>query len=271
MSIQYQNTPWGKQKATILNDDKLRLYGDQVEGNQPGRPPIMWIDTWNNYPRMMIDLRNGKDAKERRIELNLDLIAFNMLITMVEKSIRSQEPVLYRFEVKTRGWDRQNNRPGDPYVKASIIVGKDSDGLEFIGIQMKDKKYAFRFTEPEYHPVINTQTNQPATRKEVSSLIAIGWVRIMSQLVALVNAHTWSFEETQGAKMHRNQQEKNGGNNQNNGGYNNGNNYSNQNNNYNNNGGYNNNQNNGGNNYSNNQNQSSNNDSFADDFEQLPF
>lgn len=231
MTIQYQQSAFGA-KQTILNDDKFRLYGNPIEGNQNGRVPTLYVDTKNNNPRIMVRLNNGKQGEEGKLELNLDLPTLSALLVMMEDAIRSKQPIVQRVEVKKTGWDRQANKPRDPYTYASIFIGKDADGLEFIGVQHKQLKLTFHFTEAEFHPFIDTSTGQPATRQYVSNILARAWVKIMSQIVPMILAHVWDYGNTpEAARAKRQQQNGQGGNN---GGYNNNqNNYSNNNNNYN--------------------------------------
>lgn len=226
MSIQYQPTPF-QQKVTILNDDKFRLYGSQpVEGNQNGRVPTLHVDTKGNNPRLMVRLNNGKKGDEGRIEMNLDLPTFTALLVMMEDAIRAKQTMSQAIQVKKAGWDRQANKPRDPYLYATIHIGKDADGLEFIGIQQKNTKLGFYFTEPEFHPIVDTATGQQATRQQISSILARAWVKMMTILVPVVTSHVWDYEATPEAKRAKRQQQ-NGGNNGGNGnGYNNNNSYS---------------------------------------------
>lgn len=230
MTIQYQNSAFGA-KQTILNDEKFRLYGNPIEGNQNGRVPTLYVDTKNNNPRIMVRLNNGKQGEEGRLELNMDLPTLSAILVMMEDAIRSKQPIVQRVDVKKTGWDRQANKPRDPYTYASIFVGKDADGLEFIGVQQKQLKITFHFTEAEFHPFIDTSTGQPASRQYVSNILARAWVKIMSQVVPLILSHVWSYDNTPEAARAKRQQQNGQGNNTNN----NNNNRSNYNNNYNNN------------------------------------
>lgn len=213
-----QVNPFG-QKVTILNDVKLRLTGDPVDGNQPGRLPFLFFDMPGNYPRLTAQLNNGKKGDEGRIQFNLDMVAFQMIISSLEDAIRAKQPMSRSIAVKKASFDRQNNRPGEPYVFGYVIVGKDADGCEFIGIQRGSKdsrnyaKVKFGFTTPEFHPLIDTATGQPASRQEVSSLIARGYVRFLSQAVTFINTALWEYASTAEGKR-ANKQNNGGDNNQ---------------------------------------------------------
>lgn len=223
MTIQYQVSAFNA-KQTILNDEKFRLFGNPIEGNQNGRVPVLYVDTKGNNPRLMVRLNNGKQGEDGKLELNLDLMTISSLIVMMEDAIRSKQPIVQRIEVKRGGWDRQANRPRDPYLYASVFVGKDADGLEFIGVQHKQQKLTFHFTEAEFHPFIDTTTGAPASRQYVSNILARAWVKVMSLLVPMILAHVWDYNSTpEASRARRQQQNGQGGNNQNNngGGYNN--------------------------------------------------
>lgn len=219
-----QTTPFN-QKVTILNDNKLRLTGEPLEGNEPNRLPWMCFSLVQNYPYIKVNLNNGKQKEEGKFDLALDQVAFQAIISALEDAVRSKEPTMVTIGVKRRGFDRTTNRPSEPYLYATVTVGKDADGCEFIGIQRgkkESKNYVslkFSFTDPEYHPVIETATGQPASRSRVSNLIARGFIRLLNQYMSVLNVLTWKYENTGEGKFALKQQEKNGGNQGNQGGY----------------------------------------------------
>lgn len=206
------------QKVTILNDVKLRLVGEPLEGNQAGRLPFLFFDIPGNYPRLTAQLNNGKKGDDGRIQFNLDMMAFQMIISSLEDAIRAKQPMSRSIAVKKSTFDRQANRPGEPYIFGYIIVGKDADGCEFIGIQRGNKdsrnyaKVKFGFTAPEYHPLIDTATGQPASRQEVSSLIARGYVRFLTHAMTFINTALWEYAST--AEGKRTNKQNSGGNQQ---------------------------------------------------------
>lgn len=220
MTIQQQETPF-KQKVTILNDSKYSLEGDPIEGTKPGRPPRLFFEVHGNYPRIRIRLNNGQQGEQGRIDLALDLVALSAIIEMIDQAAKSQQPMSNAIEVKKRGFDRQANKPTEPYTQALIVIGRSQEGNVFFGVQRGNKnsknylKLNFHFTPPEFHPVINLQTGQPAERSVVSTLIARAWVRLLSELMFLINAHIWNYNDTWEGK----QAAKNGDNNNGSNGY----------------------------------------------------
>ena len=220
MAIQQFETPF-KQKVTILNDSKYALEGDPIEGTKPGRPPKLNFEVHGNYPRIRIRLNNGQQGEAGRIDLALDLVALSAIIEMIDQAAKSQQPMSNAIEVKKRGFDRQTNKPTEPYTQALIVIGRSQEGNVFFGVQRGNKnsknylKLNFHFAPPEFHPVINLQTGQPAERSVVSTLIARAWVRILSELMFIVNANLWNYNETWEAK----QAAKNGDNNNGSNGY----------------------------------------------------
>ena len=227
MSIQLvQQTPGQySRNVTLLNDNKLRLHGEPLEGNQPGRLPWMCFELVQNYPYIRVNFNNGKQKEEGSMSLALDQVAFNAILSALEDATRAKEPTMITIAVKRQGFDRQTNKPTEPYIYATVTVGKDADGCEFIGIQRAkpgSNKYIslkFGFTAPEFHPILDTATGQPTSRQRVSNLIARGFVRLLNQYMTILNAFTWKYENTGEGKyaLKRAEQQGNGGNNQ--GGY----------------------------------------------------
>ena len=211
-----QVTPFN-QKVTILNDNKLRLTGEPLEGNEPNRLPWMCFALVQNYPYIKVNLNNGKQKEEAKFDLALDQVAFQAIISAMEDAVRSKEPTMITIGVKLKGFDRATNRPTDPYLYATVTVGKDADGCEFIGIQRgkKDSKnyvsLKFGFTDPEFHPVIETTTGQPASRQRVSNLIARGFIRLLNHYMTVLNVMTWRYENTGEGKFALKQAEQRGG------------------------------------------------------------
>lgn len=225
MSITLQQTPFN-QKVTILNDSKYSLEGDPIEGSKPGRPPRLFFEVHGNYPRIRIRLNNCVQGEQGRLDLALDLIALTSIIEMIEAASKSANPVSYAMEVKKRGFDRQTNKPTEPYTQALIVIGRNTDGRVFFGVQRGNKnsknylKLNFHFLPPEFHPVIDLQTGQPLAASSVSTLIAKAWVRLLTNLVMLINANTWQYSETwEGKQAAKNGGNNGGQNNSGNGGY----------------------------------------------------
>lgn len=248
MSIQFQQTPFN-QKVTLLNDNKYALIGDPIEGNQPGKAPKLNFEVRGNYPHIRIKLNNGQKGKDGQIDLALDLLALSSIIVAIEDAVRSREPMSQFIAVKRRGFDRSTNKPTEPYIYALIVVGRDTDGEVFFGVQIGNKNsknhqvLKFHFTPPDYHPIVDGQSGELIDTSRLSSIMARAWAKLLENLVPLINANVWDYNTTSEGKWANERAQKEGGNNQ--GGYNNGgnNNYQRNNNSYNNNR--------GGNNYGN--------------------
>lgn len=218
MSIQFQDAPFN-QRVTLLNDAKFRLIGDMLEGNQPGRLPFMQVSLNKNYPQIRVVLNNGKKGDEGSFVLNLDMQTFMGILVALEDATRAKQEMCHLFDVKRQAFDPATRKPKEPYSYAVIAVGKNVDGVEFIGIQRGNPggknfvRVNFFFTAPEFHPILDRTTMQPATRQTVSNLMARGFVKLYTQLLPLINAHTWVYAETAEAKREakRAQQGQQGG------------------------------------------------------------
>lgn len=246
MAINFQKTPFN-QNVTILDDNKHCLYGDPIEGNQPGRSPKLFFSLKGNYPHLRIKLNNGQTGKDGNLDLAMDMPSMMALIVALEDATRAKEAMSTCIEVRRQGFDRQTNRPTEPYVYAYVIVGKDRDGCEFIGIQRgkKDSKgylaLKFQFTAPDFHGIIDMATGQAVSRPRLSNIMARAWIKILSQWLPLIEANIWDYNITQEGKFAIKRAAENGvGDNQS------------RNNGYGNNGGNNYNRNNGNNGYNNN-------------------
>lgn len=235
MSIAFQTTP-NNAKVTALSDAKLQLVGDPISGGNPQRPPVLVVDFQQNHPRLRVKLNNGsREQEERQIDLNVDVVVFQTLMESIIEMSNKPDVDSIAIAVKRQAYDRAAKRFSDPYVYGYVIAGKDADGCMYIGIQRganeQSKNFIrikFNFIEPEFHPIIDRGTMQPAPRNKVSCIIARGWASYYAKAMPIVHNSIWDYSKTEIGKWEAKKAGENGGNN-NNGGYNN-----NRNNNYNN-------------------------------------
>lgn len=255
MSIAFQNTPFN-QKVTIMDDQKYCLFGDPIEGTLPGKMPKLFFSIRGNYPHIRIFLNNGKSGNDGKIDLALDLLAYMCLVQQLEEVAKATQPVTQCIAIKQTRFDKETKKRSEPYIGAILAVGKNADGEVFLGVQRgkspESKNYLrmlFHFAPPDFHPLLDADGNV-LPRSRVSVIVAKAWVRLLTELIPLINVHVWDYATTpEGSWAIKRQAEQGGGNNNNGGGYtsrqNNGGGYNN-----NNSGGYNNRQEN--NSYSNN-------------------
>lgn len=223
MSINFQVTPYGN-KTTILEDNKYCLYGDPIEGNAPGKTPKLFFSLRGNYPHIRIKLNNGKQKEEGNVDLPLDLITMMSIVECLNQVANTRDPHTHVVGVKKAWWDKTNNRPGEPFIAAFIYIGRDNDGECFIGVQRgKSKeskdylKMKFHFTPAEFHPILDAQTQQPLAKPQTSTIMARAWVRLLTQLLPMINANVWDYNITNEGKFALKQAGGNTGNQ--NGGY----------------------------------------------------
>ena len=216
MSIQFQTTAYNS-KVTILNDEKLALTGEPIEGNKPGRTPKLNFVIHGNNARCIVKLNNGKQDDEGRIVFPIDLPTMFNIIVALEDAVKAKEAMGTIIEVKRTGFDRTTNKPTDPYAYGWITIGKDSDGNEFIGVQRGKKeskhhvKVKFFFTHPEFHPVLDSN-GQPVSRQRLSNIVARGYIKLLESMIPYINAHVYDFNTTPTGKWMLEQKAKNGNN-----------------------------------------------------------
>nr|DAT18079.1 MAG TPA: hypothetical protein [Caudoviricetes sp.] len=228
MTIQFQDTHHPQVKATVLSDRSLRLHGDPVEGNQAGRYPYCYLSVVQRDNEVLLrgNLNNGKRGDEGSFKIPFNPLDFAAFMVMLEDVLRSNDKITKIMEIK-RSQFSQSERKFVPVSQGTIAVGRDADGLEFIGIRKKGlPALKFRFTPAELVTHINSTTMEPCTRNEVSTTYARAFLKYMSLIVPVLGAHLWRYDATNEARYieKRNKDNGNGGgnNNYNNGGYNNG-------------------------------------------------
>lgn len=225
MAIYFQDGEFNQKRLTILNDERLRLIGEQIEGNQPYRLPFFQIRAKaKNMFEFRAVLNNGKKDDEGRIVFDVDLPTVMNFLTCLEDTIRSKEPCCHLIEMKRMGFDRQTRKPTGYYTVGVVAVGRNKDGVEYVGVQRGNKgsnnymKVNFFFVEPEAAPLLDASNNlQPLSKVKTSNIIARGMHKLWSYAVMEVAAHNWDYNETQEAYRAR-RANKNGNHN---GGYNN--------------------------------------------------
>lgn len=170
---------------TIWNHNKLRLAGVPWDSSKPKDRPSCMTKVVNNNPRFNVYMNNGRD--DRPQSYKVDPHIFFAIMETIHKVADTPKQTRWEFELKTSFPGGQ--RVDTPVIDGKIIVGRDGDGLVFIGF-IKHKKDLAKFNFiPSYWAGLNGEGIDGDPKIESSNIMAKGWATQMSELVGAYLVH----------------------------------------------------------------------------------
>lgn len=168
-----------ERKLTALNESKLRIFGEPVNGAR--RSPWIGVSVFRNNPRLEVQTNVEGDKNYGFINGNLDAASFFMMAKVLDWVIAHDGPTQRRV---TNG-----TGPLNEIVPASTIyLGKDDEGCIYISVIDADKdrpKIKFIFTPSNYHTLTDGQGGA-LSKAEISQFHAAGWMELICRLLPVV-------------------------------------------------------------------------------------
>ena len=171
-------------KKNSLDEYKFRLIGDPVNGSR--RPPTLGFSVVKN--QVQIDVRTNveNDKDYGRISAKLDSPTFFAVLVKLDEVIDAPPDTKYVLENTAIRF--VNGQRTDPKLDTRVLLGKDRDGVVFIGVTSWEKErpiVKFPFRPSQFHSWARADGTllSPA---ELSQLYARGYVRELQSLVPVV-------------------------------------------------------------------------------------
>lgn len=207
-------------KKNALDHDKLKLKAPTPD--VPGKyANLLWGFHANN-PRITVFTGDPDDNTPAngygKIVASLDTPTFFVFIELLKKTVNSEteckEKIINKNYIFPGG-----KRSETPVVISDLWVGKDKEGCVFISVTAdKRPKIKFIIGPTEFHSWVHGD-GTPATKGEVSTLYATGYVNILSAVYANLIVSEYVEKEVKpnnGNNGGNNRYQNNNGNNQNN-------------------------------------------------------
>lgn len=167
-------------KPTALEVMSTWMYAEPVAGAQ--RRPNFRVRVMGNVPRLQVRTNVPDDKNNGRIDYNLDLPTFGVIMSKL-KAIAEGAEESYTSEyvddfVAGKKLDK-------PMVISSVKIGRDRDtGKVFIAvIGYQRPKIQFFFGPSKFH-TLKKGDGSELSEADVSSAYAVGFVNMYSKLVA---------------------------------------------------------------------------------------
>lgn len=212
----------------IFDHPKLKIYAPCPTPGGKGKKSSLGWKIHDNNPRIVVYTNCPDDTGEQneygKINANMDAIMFSSLLIQLKRlaamETPASEPIRIAIANKKAGWDRQANRPGEPYEVSTTWIGKDTDGRCWITVRAKKKErpvIKFFFGIPEFHDMRNAD-GSAWTEGQKSELGLLGYIQMLEVMMPYFLAANYKEAE----KKEGNNRGGNGGGYNRGGGYNNG-------------------------------------------------
>lgn len=178
----------------IFDHPKMKLYAPCPTPEGKGKTSSLGWQVVDSNPRMVVYTNCPNDTGEQneygKITAAMDPLMFFSLIQLLDQVIKmptpTETPIRFQVPNLKAGWDRQKNKPGDPYEISTTWVGKDVDGTIWISVRHKTKKerpvIKFPFTIPRFHDLRNAD-GSAWTEGQKSELAAKGYIDMMGRIM----------------------------------------------------------------------------------------
>jgi hypothetical protein len=147
-------------------------------------------------PRITVFTRDPEDQGERngygKIQANLDPVVFYALMEKLRRiatgSVGKEDAVPADGEDKVKMENKNYIFPGGkksetPVPVSEIQMGKDAEGVVWISVLAKDRpRIKFPFIPNQFHTLFH-RTGEQYSKGEASELWALGWIRLMEQMI----------------------------------------------------------------------------------------
>lgn len=150
--------------SEVLKERSLML-GTRPDGS--GRSGRLAINP-NRYNRVSLSARSG----EHWINADLTIDTWDDMMMSIRTAAMSKEA--YKHEIPCKKRDQ---------VVATVLIGRDNDGLVFVALGAPDKK-AVRFEFLPLKQYAHILNGQPMPESELSRRRAINWVNRVGEIVA---------------------------------------------------------------------------------------
>ncbi len=177
----------------IFDHPKLKIYAPCPTPGGKGKKSSLGWKVHDNNPRIVVYTNCPDDTGEQneygKINANMDALMFSSLLIQLDQLAKmdtpASEPIRFAIGNKKAGWDRQANKPGEPYEVSTTWIGKDTDGRCWITVRSKKKErpvIKFYFGIPEFHDIRNAD-GSAWTDGQKSVLGLQGYIEMMKGMM----------------------------------------------------------------------------------------
>lgn len=181
-------------KKNPLDNKKLHMSAK----NQDGKYASLQWGLFANNPRITVytNVESDRDTNYGKISANMDTPAFYAFLGLLQEAIQFVPGTNGREEFKASIENKNFIFPGGkrsekPVVQSELFVGKDKDGVVWMGVMAKDRpRIKFNFQLSDFH-MLKHGTGETYSAAEASKVAAEAYWNILTEMLAHMQVSHW--------------------------------------------------------------------------------
>jgi hypothetical protein len=181
-------------KKTALDNKKLQMSAK----NQDGKYASLQWGLFSNNPRITVytNVEADRDVNYGKISANMDTPAFFGFLNILAKAIAFVPGTDGLTEYKTSIENKNFIFPGGkrsekPVVQSELFVGKDKEGVVWMGVMAKDRpKIKFNFQLSDFH-MLKHGTGEYYSAGEASVVAANAYYNLLTEMLGHMQVTEW--------------------------------------------------------------------------------
>lgn len=118
-----------EQRDMVIEDKKFSIYGERGD---KGAPRLFFSVTQNGNPSMMVFPNDPSDTERKPIRGAMDPVIWSLFVETCRHVFTSDEAGETRIDLR-------GGKPTNTFTESVIIVGKDTNGVCYLALIMKDR------------------------------------------------------------------------------------------------------------------------------------
>jgi hypothetical protein len=181
-------------KKTPLDNKKLQMSAK----NQEGKFASLQWGLFANNPRITVytNVDSDRDTNYGKISANMDTPAFYGFLNLLRQAIDFIPGTGGKDEFKNSIENKNFIFPGGkrsekPVVQSELFVGKDKEGVLWMGVMAKDRpRIKFNFQLSDFH-LLKHGTGEYYSAAEASKVAAEAYWNILTEMLAHMQVSHW--------------------------------------------------------------------------------
>jgi uncharacterized membrane protein YgcG len=181
-------------KKNALDNRKLQMSAR----NQDGKFASLQWGIFSNNPRITVytNVESDKDVGYGKISANMDTPAFYAFLGLLNEAIDfvpgTGGLTEYKASIENKSFIFPGGKRSEkPVVQSELFVGKDKDGVVWMGVMAKDRpKIKFDFQLADFH-MLKHGTGESFSKAEASVVAARAMWTILVEMIAHMQVTEW--------------------------------------------------------------------------------
>lgn len=173
-----QNT-YIKPAWNVFDLKKLRLTGKPWNAEDKFKAPAISLHVVNGNPRFRLYMNNGGNSNSHPIAF--DPYIFSSLLEALREITNSVSADKLTMRIRV-SFDK-GQRLEKPIVSSTVTVGRDTDGIVYLAVQIKGEPLAIFQFLPSYFAELVGADGEVLPTAKASTIAARGWANLVEKMV----------------------------------------------------------------------------------------